>query len=80
MICEWLFPMSVKLEEVVIKLDFHLRHGFFDAFRLELAFSDDDHLPAVVVQHLIVLLVTFLVSSDFGNPKLPICFRNLATC
>ena len=39
----------------------------------QLAFPDDDHLPAVFLKQLVVLLISLLVATDFVYPKLPFC-------
>lgn len=70
---------AMDVEEMLVELQFHFSHRFLEAFRLELAFPNDDNLPAVVLQHLIILLIPFLVSSDFVHPKRLVGLWNLTT-
>ena len=64
-------------KEPVIQQQFHLGHGLLELFRLKLAFPDDDHLPAVIDEELVVLLIPLLVSLDLVHPKLTVCLRDL---
>lgn len=75
--------MLVEREEVVIEQLLHLAHGVVDEGGLELALPDDNHLPSVILQHAVVLLVTLLVPPDLRHPKFPIgagYFAALRTC
>ena len=69
----------VEREEVVIEQLLHLAHGVVDEGGLELALPDDNHLPAVLLQHSVVLLVALLVAAYLPDPELPIGIWNLAT-
>ena len=75
--------MFVERQHVLVQQQFHLAHRVVDKGGLELAFPDDDHLPAVLLPHAVVLLVTLLVPPDLRHPKVPIgagYFATLRTC
>ena len=63
---------------MLIQQQLHAQHGLLNALGRQLAFPDDDDLPTIVVQHLIVLLVSLLVSLDLVHPEFTVRLRNLA--
>ena len=67
----------MQSQEMLVEQQFHAEHRLLDQFGRQLALPYHDDLPAVVVQYLIVLLVTLLVSFDFVHPKLAVRLRNL---
>ena len=71
--------MLVHCQEMLVEHQFHLEHRFLNALGRQLAFPNDDDLPAIIVQHLVILLVALLVPFDLVHPKIPIRLRNLAT-
>ena len=70
---------AMQREEVIVQLQLHFAHGLLDLFGCLLAFPNDDHLPAVFLKQLVVLLVPLLVATNLIDPKLPIGCWNLAT-
>lgn len=73
------FVCLIERQQLLVEQEFHLAHGAFQTVGLELAFPDDDHLPAVVLEELVVLLVPLLVSGDFVDPELGVGLRYLTT-
>ena len=71
--------MVHKGEKVVVKLHFHLTHGLFNDGSFQLALPDDNHLPSVLEENLIILLVPLLIPSYLIHPKFAVALRNLAT-
>ena len=47
--------------------------------RLQLTFPNSDAMPTHIRQHLLLLNIPLLISSDLRHPELPISLRNLAT-
>ncbi len=71
------FACLIERQQLLVKQEFHLAHGAFQTVGLELTLPDDDYLPAVVFEKLVVLLVPLLVSGDFVDPKLGVGLRYL---
>ena len=46
--------------------------GLFTLLGFELAFPYDDHLPTVIVEQLVVVLIPFLISFDLVHPELTV--------
>ena len=71
--------VAVQGQEVLVEQQFHTLHGLLDIFGFQLAFPNDDDLPAIFSQQLIVLLISFSVSPNFVDPKLFIGLWNPTT-
>ena len=63
---------AIQGQQFVVQQQLHFVHGLFDAFWGELTFPDDDHLPAVFLKHLVVILVAFSVAIYFVLPEIHI--------
>ena len=70
--------MAVQRQHVLVQQQLHLAHRVVDEGGLQLAFPDDNHLPAILLQHSVVLLVTLSVPLYLPLPKLTVRAGNFA--
>lgn len=68
--------VPVKRQHVLIQQQLNLAHCVVDKGRCQLALPYHNHLPPVLLQQAIVLLIPSAVTVDFGLPKVDVALRN----
>ena len=61
---------------VVIQRDCNRLHGGFQFVLGQVALPNDEHLPTVVDEDVVVLPVTFAIASNLCSPKVSVAFRH----